>query len=134
MCANELHYSISDTYLPIARINSVLFDLNDTSFYYRRMVEKSEVSRILTLLQREEVFEDENTIFFTHEVDPAYENIVREMARAIYQHDKTSEHEFPTGDPVIDDPYLCRADDALRVGLPLLRKKFAEELASELGS
>lgn len=74
----------------------------------------------------EEVFENQTTIFYTYEVDSRYRPIVEEMARAIYQHDNAS-LDFPTGSDEMDMPYICRADDALRVALPLLRKKFADE-------
>lgn len=93
-----------------------------------------ELSDVTEILQKQEVFENETTIFFTHEVDPAYKAIVDEMAVAIYQHDKGLDKVFPTGDETVDAPYLCKADDALRAALPLLRKKFAEELTESFAS
>lgn len=82
------------------------------------------------ILEKTEVFEDETTIFSTYEVDPAYDVIVRQMASAMWDHDHgmSLSNPFPTGDGGIDDPYLCRADDALREALPLLRTKFADEI------
>jgi len=83
-----------------------------------------------TVVERNEVFENEKTIFFTYEVDPEYKSIVVSMASAIWDHDKPrAEHGlFPTGSEEIDAPYLCRADDALRAAIPLLRAKIANEL------
>lgn len=82
------------------------------------------------ILERIEVFEDETSISYTWHVDPAYREIVQQMASAMWDHDhKASEAGlFPTGDPYMDDPYMCRADDALRESLPLLRAKFAADL------
>ena len=81
-------------------------------------------------VERNEVFENEKFILYTYEVDPAYKAIVEAMAGAIWNHDKSGNlyGKFPTGDPEQDDPYLCRADDALAVALPLLRSKIAGEL------
>lgn len=98
------------------------------------MTANLELSTVTELLQRQEIFENETTIFFTHEVDTAYKAIVDEMAVAIYQHDKGLDKVFPTGDEAVDAPYLCKADDALRVALPLLRKKFSDELTEGLSS
>jgi hypothetical protein len=93
-----------------------------------------ELATVTDRLQKQEVFENETTIFFTHEVDPAYKAVVDEMAVAIYQHDKGLDKTFPTGDVYVDDPYRCKADDALRAAIPLLRKKFADELLEGLDS
>lgn len=98
------------------------------------MTANLELATVTELLQKQETFENETTIFFTHEVDPAYKAVVDEMAVAIYQHDKGLSKVFPTGDEAVDAPYLCKADDALRAALPLLRKKFAAELIEGLGS
>lgn len=86
-----------------------------------------------SVVERVEVFEDDKTIFYTYEVDSAYKAIVVSMAGAIWDHDKSAdEHgKFPTGVYEVDAPYLCRADDALRVGLPLLRAKIANELRTQ---
>jgi len=92
------------------------------------MSEVFTVEAAAAVVRKPEVFENETTIFFTHEVDTAYEPIVLAMARAIYQHDTNREHEFPTGNVEVDDPYLCRADDALREAIPLFREKIAGEL------
>lgn len=83
---------------------------------------------VLAEVQKPETFETDDTIFFTHQVDPEYEAIVTEMARAIYQHDNTLDAVFPTGNVAVDSPYLCKADDALREALPLLRNKIAADV------
>jgi hypothetical protein len=81
------------------------------------------------IVEREEVFETETTISFTYEVDKEYRKIVDSMAKAIWEHDHgTNGGLFPTGDEHVDSPYKCRADDALRYALPLLRKKIADEI------
>lgn len=82
------------------------------------------------IVERAEVFEDEDRIYYTHEIDPAYAAIVEKMASAMWDHDHTSarQGQFPTGNDEVDRPYLCRADDALREALPLLRKKIADEI------
>ncbi len=92
------------------------------------MSELIAVTTAAHMVRRTEVFENDTTIFFTYEVDEEYRPIVHSMARAMYQHDNTRKHEFPTGNPEVDDPYLCRADDALRDALPLIRAKLAGDL------
>lgn len=86
-----------------------------------------------TVVERNEVFENEKTIYFTYEVDPEYKAIVVSMASAIWNHDKSSAQHglFPTGNEETDAPYLCRADDALRAAIPLLRAKIANELRTQ---
>lgn len=88
-----------------------------------------QLSEVLQNLQRQETFENDTTIFFTYEVDPDYKTVVEQMAVGIYQHDKGSDAIFPTGDNAEDSPYLCKADDALRAAIPLLRNKFANDIA-----
>ncbi len=85
------------------------------------------------IVLRDEVFENDTTIFYTHEVDPAYAEIVQKMASAMWDHDHRSDEQglFPTGDTSTDSPYTCRADDALREALPLLRAKIAAEIRGE---
>lgn len=78
---------------------------------------------------RDEVFETEDHINYTYEVDPDYLDIVKEMAKAIWVHDKGERGgPFPAHDEEIAAPYMCRADDALREAIPLLRQKIALEL------
>lgn len=89
---------------------------------------------IRSAIQRVEVFEDDKRIFFTYDVDEAYLPIVKEMAEALFQHDSGPTAKFPTGNDEVDSPYLCRADDALRVSLPLLRAKIADEISLPTGN